>query len=841
MMIPITVEEIIRCLLSFFFYIVWPGLVITLFAYRREHVQIPEFFALAIGWSLGLNILLSYAVHFLSGSLAYYSMSVIGFDIVGTSVLLIFFPNRVRDFRKSVSFTFVLIPVLLIALLWFGVIVQNGPRIDYLGDQWFHIAQVRETLESQQIIPNNPFEADAPLSETYGVWHTILAAVAHTAWVDVLSLWRIGNACLGAISFVVIYAVGTMILEHRLASLVAAVVFLASSEVVHMTRTAVYPWGISTLCLWMGLGLFFRYLKSGSRRAGLSAAVIGCVPIFIHPQEFIFFCFGVFALGLSALFLRMTSIDLCLKTRDILIFFLVLLLLGAPVLLIKYPGKVSLNLGSALAMGDQDTDSRPYPHPLATWLAAAFPYGKKVSSLLRTLRSFNLVSLVLLGFLPKNLDRRVRWFLITLTLGPILCVLVPGFSWVTNRVLSELYAWRLLHLIPTPFIWALVMVEGISIREILSRKTEAKHDKIFKYKKWVCLILAFGMIVRVAFSIAIIISRDESPPSHQIVTPLQTLPLFEKIEEFSAKPAIVLSDPWMSYVIPGLTKHQIVVNPLSHGSREDITTRIIASQEFFTSLYQPAEDAVATLRRYDVDLILVNKAWVNRALLEETTFWGIPFYTEYTLEFLGANPTCFQTIYSDATFELFEVVGCDPKEIVNKGEPRDDVVSSQDIAHRMDEQFSGQLNLLGFALPDGDAVLAGHDLLVDLYWQSTPESKDVYVVTLELLCDYPGDELLYGKLLRKVRKKPEDKILVTSQTVWDVMPPAGLGVGDVYVQSVDVAVPENMTQGSCAMNVYAVNSERYFQGRSILATSLMEREYILPGVRLTQITVTDEE
>lgn len=833
-MIEITLGETIRFLLVSTVYCVLPGFIVIYYMYGVNRLCTARLLSLSIGWSVALNILIAYLVHFCGGTLGHYGVGMMIFIVICAAFALAKF-RRLGSFALSWKPKAILpaVLVLVLSLLWFGVILQNGPRIDYLWDQWFHMAHVREAIESNQIIPGNPFWADVPLSDVYGLWHPILAIIARAVRLDVIVLWRLGNALMAGFSVTVMYSVAMMIANDHLASFVAAVVFLGSGVgAQQITRTFIYPWGISYLCMWLGLGLFFIYLKERDRRSLVSATVIGFAPIFIHPQEFIFFCFGLFVLGFSASLMRIPSNRLHIDPKTIWLFLLVLVILGGGILIAKYPNRVSLSF--VLDSDKVDSGLSLYPHPLASWLAAAFPYYWKLGMLFYNLMAFGLASLLFVFFLPKDSDPEVLWFLRTLTVAPFLFAILPGLSWITHLVIRETYSWRLLNLIPTPIIWALVIVRLIPSKKPSSNSVTTDRSRLFggwNIGRLVCFIM---LMVVVGFAIGMVVIRDELNLVEEGVTPLQSPSLFEELDAFSPEPVVVLSDPRTSYAVPGLTKHHVVLNEPSHGSRDDIVTWFVDTRELLSSPYQLEAEALATLKRYNVDLILVNKT-----LLNEPFFLEVPLYSDFTLEFLRDNTACFPRLYSDVVFELFEVVGCAPRDIQGKGHPHENLASSENIEYFVQRRLSHNLSFLGFSLRGDDRVYPGHSKTVDLYWRAEKDLEEPYAIWLELLCKYPGDHLPYGRLLRVTNEYITDTTFETVVFTWLPIPASGVNSDEIWMHSLDVSVSENISEGPCSLSLYILDREQALYGRDVLPFLFMEREYTLPGISLMQMSVNN--
>lgn len=841
-MIPLTILDVLRTLFAFVLYTILPGSGLVYVLYRKRSLPILEFMSLCVGWSLPVNALAAFGTHWVGGTLTDYGSFVVLLDVLSIGfILLHILRSDTPVFVVEKKTLRVVALTLLVGMLWFGVILQNGPRVDYAWDQWFHVAHIREAMESDRILPDHPFWADLALSEVYGLWHMILAAAGRTLGVDVLLLWRVGHAYLAAIGFIVMYVVGALIMADPWTSFLAAIVFLGSGVgALEITRTFIYPWGISYLCMWLSLGVFFRYWKEARPLDLLSATMIGLMPILMHPQEYILLCFATFALGSSVAFLPLVFPSVPqVRSKRIWTFFALLLILGAPLLLGQYSHRITGVLRGHSGMQGLNPALPMYQHPLSLWLAAAFPYFWKVGMLYYALVNFNIISLLTLHMLPGYLDTKSRRFLTTLTWAPIVAAVVPGFSWLTQQVLKETYAWRLLNLIPSPMIWALLIRKWLFFGGNSAKRAVDTSEKR-RLIDWAYFAIALVFLGVVAVSVGRTIVRDElefveDPVEANLsssLSPLQSRRVFDQLDQLMAEPGIVLSDPTTSYAVPGLTKHHVVLNEPSHGKRDDLLLRFSETRALLSSSSQSAGAALATLRKYNVDFILVHKRWVDRVF-----FAKMPFYSDYTLKFLNENSACFRRVYHDAYFEAFQYLQCDPSDIRHKGISSESTVSVEDMGYSTYHRFTQNLSLLGFSLSDGREVQAGENVDVEVYWQFENSIYEPYAVWLELACDYPGAHLPYGKVFRLVREKATGTVFDVETFAWMPMPPAPLGRGDMLSQSFTLQVPSNMSTGLCSLNMYVLTRRQALYDREALPFLLMEKAYTLPGQRLQMLEI----
>ena len=297
--------------------------------------------------------------------------------------------------------------------------------------------------------------------------------------------------------------------------------------------------------------------------------------------------------------------------------------------------------------------------------------------------------------------------------------------------------------------------------------------------------------------------------------------------------AVVLSDPRTSYAIPGLTKHYVVLNEPSHGTREDMVIRFSEMREVLFSPYQSGEEALAALMRYDVNYIVV-----NRTLLNEIFFLQTPFYADFTLGFLRGNEACFKLRYTDAQFEVYEFTGCEPSEVRRKGRNReDDPSQGEDPEYRLDTPLAGNLSLQGFSFTGGPSITPGETLRVDLYWRARQPLYDPHAVWIDLLCPYPGIEQPYNKTLRKVNERLTGRIYGIESAAWLPVSPGGLDQGLLQMQTFRIQVPEMMVEGHCDLGLYILDRQQTMRDQEVLPVLLMEKRYTLPGARLGTVEV----
>jgi hypothetical protein len=311
--------------------------------------------------------------------------------------------------------------------------------------------------------------------------------------------------------------------------------------------------------------------------------------------------------------------------------------------------------------------------------------------------------------------------------------------------------------------------------------------------------------------------------------------MYKALDQVSSEPIVVLSDPRTSYAIPALTKHYVVLNKPSHGSRDDIVTRFADTRSLLSSSVQTRAAAEDVLRRYDVDYILVNKSW-----LDDRFFTMTRFYSEYTLDFLQGNPTCFVLAYRDSTFELFEVTDeCESAELAYKGEPRQEKINSDAVEYLIARRLSTSLSLLGFSLPEAEEVVPGHMVPIDLYWRAEQRIEEPYFIILELLGDYQGRERPWGIAVRKCQEWVQGVKFLVRAVDWFSVPASGLDPGVIFVQSFELEMPSTFTSGPSDLRVYVLSREQALTDQRILPLYLLESEYVYPGVRLRKFESTD--
>jgi hypothetical protein len=833
-MIPITVWEVIRSLFFLISFTVLPGLIIVYLIHRT--LRMAEVVALTFGWSLVVNVLFGYIVHFADGTLDIYIVALLTWDLLGCIWVLrgLFRGAFKEDFQNPREWLF---PALafVIGIIWFGVILQNGPRIDYDWDHWFHIAHAREVIESQQIIPPNPYWPDIRLFEAFGMWHPLLAAVARSASVSVITLWRIGNAYMAALGFFVVYSIAGAFFSDKAKRLLAAVVFLGSGVgAMQITRTFLYPSASATLLLWISFGFLFKCLMETDRRWIFSAAVFGIVPLFIHPQEYIFLCFSAVALGISGLIWRLIRRRSFVGLREVWIVLLALIIIGAPIMLLRYPQTLTSSL-SVEDSGSNPTDFelRLYDSGAAKFLAAVFPYYYKSGLLFHSIVPFNLLTLFLSLLLFRYWDPERAWFMLTLVWAPTLAALLPGLSWVTHLVLKETYAWRLFNIVPTPIVWSMAISTGIA-----GMLRKAKHSSIGEEKDrlrdWMYFVLSIALLAGVALGIAIIVKYDELTPRNSMDNPLRFQAMYEFLDQLDGTPAVVLSDPMTSYTIPALTKHRVVLNERSHGDRNDIYSRFADMRRLLSDPTQSRDEAIRMLDRYQIDFIVVNKLWIDRVFFPQMSF-----YSDYTLGFLGDNLQCFRRMYSDQGFDIFEYRHCRPSALMHKGyDPQVPIrASTNTIDSRVNKPLTGELTLVGFSLSKSEPILPGDELSLDLYWRAEEEIFESYAVWAELLCDYPGRARVYGKLLRERQEEKGGEIFRVEDFRWLSPPVSGVAQGDVWAQPFSLKIPWSFSGQLCDLSVYVLNRRQQVFDQEMLPSLLMEKELALPRVQLKNIEV----
>jgi hypothetical protein len=825
MLIDVTWLEAVRVLFVLGITLVVPGaLVVNLFP-KRDSVPRSLYIPLAVGWSLTISILMTYFVRTINGSLTTLTLLITSFNLIGIGFLLVGhvrkgLPETLPSFAWSKT-TGILV---LLTVLWFIVVLMIGPRIDYAHDAWYHIAHIRQAADSNQVNPTNPYWPDVPLGRAYSTWHVILGSVVRASKADTLVVWHVGNAFLAALALPIIYTTAKTIFDDTDLSLLSAAAFMGAEK---LTGTYVYPYGITNVLLWAALGLFFSYYKRRHRYLLLSATVVGLLPIAIHPQEYIFLCFGVAAfLIVTWSHAILNRFGESIAVKPIFLYLGLLLIIGAPLLVANYSEIVRANVASSA----NTPSSR---HHLAQLLSFLFPQGYKLSSFKVEFLPFKATALIISPFLLSNpFGRDKNRFLLTLAWAPVLAYLVPGLSYATKLVLRETYAWRLIALIPAPMLIALILKQALPRRS----RWPANASDTFK---WVMRIIALILIVLLGLSVILKISvsrqinEEGTERDLLLASPLQAQAMFETLDHAAPQPSVVLSDPWTSYAVPGMTQHTVVLNMPAHGSREDMIVRYADMRKLLSSPIQSQEDAVDMLEAYNIEFIVVNKPQTNHLFY----YFGLSFYSSYTLDFLRGNPACFENLYTDEIFEIYQFDHCDPDTLRFKGE-RPEPLEETTIDCVTDLNVNGDLTLLGYSLPTGTTVAPGSEISTTLVWKAGKPLIEPYAVWLELLCDYPQQDRPYGKVFRMIRERVENADLETSTAFWLPIPPSGLNEGDLLSQPFTLSLHPDMTAiGSdmCDLNTYVINREQALYNSDAIPGLLMERGYLHEGIKIARI------
>lgn len=823
MLIDVTLLETIRVLLLLCNFILIPGYLTVKLLLKRDSIQGFQHIPLSLGGSLSISVLASYLARSIDGSLQTLVSLVVGYNLIGFSVL--FARYILADFkedRSSFSISKILLILLGLTILWFGVVFFIGPRIDYAHDAWYHVAHIRKAGESNQVFPKNPYWPDIELSRAYSVWHAILGTIVRTARVDTLVVWRVGNAFLAMLALWVIYGTAKSVFRKTTPSLLTAIVYMGTEK---LTETYIYPYGITNVLLWASLGLFFAYYRTRQRGLLLSATMIGLLPIALHPQEYIFLCFGITSfLAVTLAYDHLSQTNDQSDVKAILTFIGLLLILGAPLLIIIYSDIVQTSADAMISASS-------VRHPIAQILTYIFPHSHKLSSFKIELLPFKAIALIVSPFvLTKPFKRKESRFLLTLTWAPLLAFAVPGLSLVTNMILRETYAWRLIALIPAPMIIALLIQQAIPW-------TNSQLGQNSDISRWVMQAIAIILIVLTVLSLLskITISREIKQEGTEsdllLASPLQAESMFDMLDQAAQTPSVVLSDPWTSYAVPGMTKHTVVINMPAHGSREDMDTRFAKMRELLSSPTQSNKHAIEALERYEIEFIVVNKPQ-----LDTYFYYGTQFYAPYTLDFLRRNPECFQNLYTDEVFEVYTFSHCKPTDLKLKGKSSAPF-NQEIIQHRTDLILNADLTLLGYSLPTGQTVATGSEIDVTLYWKARRPLTEPYAVWMELLCDYPEKNLPYGKGIRRIREELTDTSFETATAFWLPIPPSGLESGDVLPQPFRLTLPKTMATGPCSLSVYVREREQIFSEPSVLPSMLMERFYLYEQVKITEIEI----
>jgi hypothetical protein len=606
------------------------------------------------------------------------------------------------------------------AILWalaacaFLLMAREGGSLGPVHDSLDFVAFVREILQTGDLAPASPiYQADpgTPPDPRRGSFHTQIAALCKLSGADPADAWRWLPRLLAPLA---ILGMGAMLRPWlgATAAWLSTVVFFATTFFTpdHFIQNLGYASRFGWVCGWAGLLALGRALEERAARrarearallvlAAASPAILLSVHLLSGFQELL-------SLGCAALAVwidRAADRGARLATLA--------MMAGAIVLLLP---AVALRLAHSMEVANPLFDHAygvlmvapgwPVLHP--DYLSERFGIAGLVGSA---------VGIVLLALARRN---RAAGFLACSTVVPLVIVFFPPFVRIVLGAHAHSLLLRVILVIPFAASLAWGALRAGSALADRPRTSAAR-------RLGAALLLAITLAGLAAQAVST--RRQWAVPEKTRADHRESAALVRALaflDEAFPEVQTVLSDPISSYAIPAYSGHDAVAPLHQHSSPADasVPQRIRDVQEALNGRVG-MERTFRVLRRYGVDLLLVNQSWPRYQLVYYAYVSPVA-YEEQRSKFEGF-PELFERVYDEEGILILRVRDPGPGAAL-PGDPPNPAAAPDPGGRPLLAQ--GPDALLRFEHPD--TLTAGEDLRIRTLWRRTESAY-----RLPILCD----------------------------------------------------------------------------------------------------------
>lgn len=560
-----------------------------------------------------------------------WSLSLLVISAVLLLLGLVMYWRHRRESRaetESRSYRTVLIAL---AVLAFGLMLRDGGSLGPVHDSLDFVSFLNESVQTGELAPNSPiYRADegVPPDPRRGSFHTQISALCHLAGTAPTDGWRWLPRLLAPLAVLGICAMFRPWLGAR-AALLGTAFFIATTffSFDRFIQNLGYASRFGWVCGWAGLmalgqGLVLRtHARWSESNALLMLAVASpAILLLVHLLSGFQVLLALGCAGLAVWTDRKSDTESRRAVWYVLI--------GATVLLIPV---VFWRLA-------QPTD---VVNPIFDHLYGVVLIGEKWPVLFpeylnERLGTAGIIGMYLAIPLIFSIRRsRAAGFLAWSTVVSLFLLFFPP---ITRIVIANHAHSMLFRVILTiPYAGTLAWVTLWAARTLRDGRLLGR-------------LIAAASLVLVLFGLAAqtFATRSEwAVPERKRAQFLENAPLIEALDFIDGRFAevqTVLSDPISSYSIPAYTRHDAVAPFHQHSSPLDPTVgeRICAVETVLNGRVG-IERTVEALRRYDVDLILVNQSF-DRYQTAYFVFISPLAYPQQSAKF-AASPDIFEKIY----------------------------------------------------------------------------------------------------------------------------------------------------------------------------------------------------
>ncbi|MBD3160674.1 MAG: hypothetical protein GF346_00900 [Candidatus Eisenbacteria bacterium] len=643
---------------------------------------------------------------------------------------------------EPASYRLVLGLLALVALL---LMLREGGSLGPVHDSLDFVAFTREILQTGDLSPESPLyrpDRDVAPDPRRGSFHLQFAALCRLSGVDPIDGWRWFPRLLAPLAVLAIAAMFRHWIGTPAAAMAAMLFFFttffnADRFIQNLGYASRFGW----VCGWGGLlalgrGLALRRDAHWNESIALLAlaAASPAILFFMHLLSGFQVLLALGCAGLAVWTWRGSGFE---DRRAIWY------VLGLGVLLL-------LPVVGWRILRSMDVANPLFDHLYGVMLVAGDWPVLHPDYLLERIGIAGAVGLLIgLGFGPFLRRDRAAGFLFWSTAVPLAILFLPPIVRVVVAAHAHSMLFRVILTIPVAGILAVAILRGGAAL--------AGGGALRRVGGGVLLALALvGLLAQAVATRSEWAVPEKLRATHRENEPLVTA--LAVLDRELAEPRTILSDPISSYAVPAYTKHDAVAPLHQHSSPTDpsVPQRIRDVQAALNGRVGLAR-TFTILRRYDVDLILLNQSY-GRYQSAYYVHLSPLAYEEQTQKFVSA-PRLFEPIYDSGGITVYRVHDPGPEAKLPGDPPNPARIPDPGGAPLL---AAGPVEMLRFT-PPARPVPAGEPARFGLIWRRTdaeyrlPVFCEIKIQHAEMPESWSIPVL--GRILRWVEEETDETVL----------------------------------------------------------------------------------
>jgi len=288
--LPPVVRTILVALMLFLL----PGYLLQRALFPRREGHGLNLLPIAFGLSLGVGALVWGCARLLGGSL-----KTLTYLLGGAYTALIAWnavANHCRDKEQqpvtSLNDHQAAWPYLLVLgtiLFWMFVAVCWGALFMAETDNWYYLATVRRTAQTQRLVPGDPYFLGVADPQRGGPWVVLVSLLVHLSGMNAATIWDASPVVLIPVAVLAHYLLADTLFRDRLAAALSCLFLLYGFGrfTWDIPVMVVSPAGVGFILFLVTLTLAWRYIHDGNGQALVLALLTGWTLASVHLLAFV--------------------------------------------------------------------------------------------------------------------------------------------------------------------------------------------------------------------------------------------------------------------------------------------------------------------------------------------------------------------------------------------------------------------------------------------------------------------------------------------------------------------------------------------------------------------------